>query len=612
MAAEGRSSIRSGTSNTAAHHRQRVLSLNPKALRPLRHRAGGHAASTAPRPCVFAHDASTGQPANARPARQRRRQAGIAADPERSEASTATTPTPQQPRQQQQPQPQRARVVQRPTPRAQQDDPREFQLAQIRRRFSPEETLDASSGATTLAFGMKPSDPDFPFDIDELSCRLRVPATYPMQGRPSLSVANPEMDRGFQINVERGFDALTARPLPNQTLLALMNALDRQLEQLLTAPPAEIFFIKIVPNAAARAVPKHGEHVVQQVPTPPPPSPPPVVVQPQVVPAQPSERPPPLQPAYGPEQRAQAKARRGQETRQLEARLGRLPQFSTLADGAFIVPVEPRRRAALPIALQAIKTVRLMVPELYPLQPCRIELMGVDRHDAMPVQQAFEDRAVQFANMSLLNHVNYFSQNMHSMAQAPPAKSDGSPKAQEQGVARQMEELSVQHHPAAEASSAASGAEADSKTKADPADDRSHIITIPRPPEWTVPGSDNGNDDEDSYDSYPDESDSDGEAEGGASDHAGGSSQTLSLERGITLSLPHLELYGIELLELVNLCLTIKCTRCKDTMDVNNIRNNANADYTGIRSESCKKCAYPLGIGTFFWGAREKLLGSWD
>ncbi|KAF4537029.1 Zinc finger CHY-type protein [Lasiodiplodia theobromae] len=543
MAAEGRSSFRSGTSSAAGC------------------RAG--------RQCPFAHDASAsgGQPASkARPARQR--QAGE--DPEEPSLAS-TTPTP------------RARVVQRPTPRAQQEDPREFQLAQIRRRFSPEESLDASA-ATILAFGMKPSDPDFPFDIDELACRLRVPATYPMQGRPSLSVTNAEMDRGFQINVEKGFDALAAKQLPNQTLLALMNALDRRLEQLLTAPPAETFSIKIVPNAAARAVPKHAA----QVPTPPPP-PPSVVVQPSQVPAQPRERPPPPQPAYGPEQRAQAKARRDQETRQLEARLGRLPHFSTLADGAFIVPVEPRRRAELPIALQAIKTVRLLVPELYPLQPCRIELMGIDRLDAMPAEQAFEDRARQFANMSLLNHVNYFSQNMHSMAHAPPATSDDSPR-----VLDQVKELTVQDN-AAEASTAASGAEADSKTGTGHVDDRSHIITIPRPPEWQVLASDD--DDEDSYDSYSDESHSDGEAEGGGSDRPGGSSQTPALERGVTVSFPHLELYGIELLELVNLCLTVKCTRCKDTLDVNNIKNNANADYTGIRSESCKKCANPLGIG---------------
>lgn len=484
-------------------------------------------------------------------------------------------------------------MVKRPTPRAQQEDPREFQLAQIRRRFSPDESPEATSGATILAFGMEPSDPDFPFAIDALLCRLRVPATYPGQGRPSLSVANPEMDRGFQINVERGFDALAAKQQPGQTLLGLMNALDRQLEQLLTAQPAETFSIKIVPNAAARAVPKHGEHATT-VPTPPSP-PPPVAVQPQL-PAQPKERPLPPQPAYSPEDKARAKVRRDQETRQLEARLGRLPQFTSLADGTFVVPIEPRRRSALPIALQAIKTVKLLVPELYPLQPCTIELMGIDKQDAMPAQQAFEDRARQFVQMSLLNHVNYFSQNMHSMAHAC-VQSEQSPNPQEQSLSGQMKDLAVQDS-AAQESSAATGADASSAAiGTDTNDDRSHIITIPRPPEWSRNDADD-EDDEDSSDSYSDDSDSDGEVEGGGSDHLGESSQTSGPERGITMSFPHLELYGIELLELVNLSLTIRCTRCKDTMDAKNVKNNANADYNGIRSESCKKCANPMGIGT--------------
>lgn len=480
--------------------------------------------------------------------------------------------------------------MQRPTPRAQQDDPREFQLAQIRRRFSPNESLQANSGATVLAFGMAPSDPDFPFAIDALACRLRVPATYPKEGRPSLSITNPDMDRGFQINVEKGFDALAAK-LPQATLLGLMNTLDRQLEELLTAQPAETFSIKIVPNAAARPVPQHGERAV--------PTPPPVAVQPTPpmpqLPTQPKERPPPPQPAYSPEEISQAKSRRDRETRQLEARLGRLPQFSTLAGGAFVVPVDPRRRSDLPIALQAIKTVKLLVPEPYPLQPCRIELMGIEKQAAMPVQQAFEDRAKQHSQMTLLNHINHFSQNMHSMVPAPSGKLEQVPSAQEPSLRDQLKGLTV-NDPEAEASST-SGVEAHVQTATDTTDGKSHIITIPRPPEWAIHAT--NDDDEDSYDSYPDESDSDGEVQGGGSDRPGETPQTSGPERGITMSFPQLELYGIELLELVNVSLTVKCTRCKDTMDVKNVKNNADADYAGMRHDSCKKCAIPFGIGTF-------------
>jgi hypothetical protein len=62
------------------------------------------------------------------------------------------------------------------------------------------------------------------------------------------------------------------------------------------------------------------------------------------------------------------------------------------------------------------------------------------------------------------------------------------------------------------------------------------------------------------------------------------------------LSLPFLELHGIELLELVSLSLTIKCDRCKTAVDVPNIKNSS-GDSSGIRSESCRKCANALDIG---------------
>ena len=66
-----------------------------------------------------------------------------------------------------------SRVVSKPIPKAQTEDPREFQLGQIRRRFSPKETRLSTSNsgedAVVLSFSMAPSDPDFPFDMDKRS-----------------------------------------------------------------------------------------------------------------------------------------------------------------------------------------------------------------------------------------------------------------------------------------------------------------------------------------------------------------------------------------------------------------------------------------------------------
>jgi hypothetical protein len=59
-------------------------------------------------------------------------------------------------------------VVQRPVPRSQIEDPREFQVGQMRRRFGPSEQVNGD--VLVLSFQMAPSDPDFPFDISTLDC----------------------------------------------------------------------------------------------------------------------------------------------------------------------------------------------------------------------------------------------------------------------------------------------------------------------------------------------------------------------------------------------------------------------------------------------------------
>lgn len=136
-------------------------------------------------------------------------------------------------------------MVQKPISRLQKDDPRQFQISQLERRFST--TQKFADGGATLSFQLVPSDPDFPFELTGLDCVLRIPDGYPGSSGPSLAVTNRDMPRGYQLNVEYGFDAL-AKASPNATLLSLVNALDKQLESFLTGPKAET--IKIVSNAS--------------------------------------------------------------------------------------------------------------------------------------------------------------------------------------------------------------------------------------------------------------------------------------------------------------------------------------------------------------------------
>lgn len=455
------------------------------------------------------------------------------------------------------------RVVQKPVSRAQADDPREFQIQQMKRRFSPIVTV--KDGETVLAFQMAPSDPDFPFEMTSLECLLHVPTTYPQSGRPSLQVGNKEMGRGYQINVERGFAEMVASS-PQATLLELMKRLDRQLESLLTEPKAET--LKIVPNAAGggsirwpeKALPVQGTDVGRIAANP--------------VPSAHARLP-----SYSTEQRKLAEARRSAETHQLEARLGRLPAFSKSSDGVvYTIPIQPGNLGELPVPLQAVKSVRLYVPIRYPLESCRVELVGVAREAARNTEKGFERRVQANQETTLLGHVNYLAQQMHTLATMvidDPVHAE---------IHLPIDRLDV-----SDSQQAATTLFADET-------DRGHIKIIPRPPEWAM-NSDNeeGNsDDSDEEGSIEEPTD---EIDGDEVFDPNLEAQTTRPERGILISFPFLELHSIELLEVVSLSITVKCERCKDTMDIKNLRDSAKVGASGVRSESCKKCANTMSMG---------------
>ena len=405
---------------------------------------------------------------------------------------------------------------------------------------------------------MVPSDPDFPFELVGLECVLHVPSGYPKEARPWLHVKNSEMGRGYQINVERGFARL-AEKSPQSTLLGLMNSLDKQLESLLTEQKAET--ITIIPNQQGHSTQPQRVTPAQSIKAP----------QPQPSNPRSSGR------AFTSLQRELALERREAETRQLEARLGRLSLFSKSSDGVgYTIPITPRKKEDLPVPLQAVNTIKLLVPELYPLEHCKIEILGVSRDAAKNTELGLEKQILETPQATLINHVNSLAQNMHILATQPVEE----PKV-EKVIVPEVTFPEVEEQDPRKDIPLVDEAE----------DDRSHIKFIPRPPEWAVHNEEEGSTDSDYSDSY-DSGDEDDKDTGVALDQVPESgTSTAAPERGISLSFPFLELYGIELLELVSLCLTIKCERCKDTMDISNLRHNAS------RSESCKKCAMPLSVG---------------
>ncbi|KAF2837538.1 hypothetical protein M501DRAFT_977802 [Patellaria atrata CBS 101060] len=505
--------------------------------------------------CPYLHDASRLQAANP-PQTEQSQSKSRKHQPESSDRGHA--------RQYVAPPVDSSRIVQRPVPRGQVEDPWEFQISQIRRRYSPKDD------GTVFAFRLIPSDPDFPYDIQALQCVLTVPRNYPKDEFPSLRVTNKELERGFQINVERGFDAIAASS-PGATLLQMLNTLDKQLEGILSAQKADTIKLVKHTNKESKAPASASNVTVSEIKH----------TQKKDLTVHVTVNPSKSLPSYTTEQRALAEKKRILETRQLEARLGRLPNFFKSSSGMdYTIPVEPRKRQDLTIPLQAVKIIKITVPFDYNLEPCTIEVLGVSREAAEPVETAFKERAQQYSDMSLMAHINYLSQNMHVMSVRTAVP--------EQNIVTDMSQFTIEER---------KEPNLPTNNALEESENRSHVITIPRPPEWTV-GKDDEENDSDEYSSYDSDEetgdDTEGEEETVESSEQQGAA---ALERGVAISFPHLELHGIELLELRSLSITIKCDRCKDIMDVSNIRNNIKGDHSGIREQTCKKCTNPLGIG---------------
>jgi phage FluMu protein Com len=447
-----------------------------------------------------------------------------------------------------------SRVVSKPVPQSQTQDPRKYQIEQLKKRFAAQ-ISNLQNGVTNVSFHLKPSDPDFPFELDYLDCEVQVPRHYP-EGAPLLRVKNKDIPRGFGINIESGWDKLVSER-KNATLLNLTNALDKNLEALLSEQKSEtVTLMTFKDTRHLDSSPATSTENTTRNVTP-----------------QPVKAPPPARPyipeeSFTREQMAEAKARRAQETRQLEARMGRMSLFHKSADGiVYTLPLEPRRRSELPVELRPITSVQLIIPLLYPLQPLRILLNDVESKDAEVLEELFFVRASQQKQMTLMSHLNYLAQNIHVLAKT--AQSTLKQTTSEPQEEQQTADPSIQ-------------------TIVDK-DNKNHVQVIQRPPEWTLI-DEHGDSEGSSSDEWDSEDDSDG---GGVLVERMNTSvydATHQVESGTSISFPLVELHGIELLQVTILGLNVKCERCRTINEVTGLKPNTE------KASSCKKCATPFTI----------------
>ncbi|PNS16224.1 hypothetical protein CAC42_6331 [Sphaceloma murrayae] len=460
-----------------------------------------------------------------------------------------------------------SRVVPRPVPVAQLEDPRDFQLGQIRRRFKPVEKEEPAG--TIFNFKLVPTDPDFPYEIDSLECVLNVPHDYPTLSKAKLRITNKEMRRGFQLNVENGFDEIAAAS-PNATLLGLMNRLDKALADLLSRPMAET--IKLyrhdgppsnskLPETAAETTADGKQGLV------------PVYTKVPIA----------VQPTYTAEAKAKALSKRQADIRHVVARLGKSPGFSQGSDGvSFTLPPSVFRTPSAPVSISRAPYLHLIVPEQYNLVPCRIRFGGERTEEVQNVEAAFEAKARVLQDGTLLAHINYCSINIKAMA------------AQTRTSADKPTLITAAVSPDPPVEPPVSGRQLPIRPPELRDSDKSHVKYLSQPIEWSQPQSDSGDSDEDSF---TDDTDYTDDETGEEVEQIAPAPTTATAEKGIMLSFPNLELHGIELLELQSLCLTVKCDRCKELNDYERLRNNAKGDHTGMKEGNCKKCGSSLAIG---------------
>jgi uncharacterized CHY-type Zn-finger protein len=452
-----------------------------------------------------------------------------------------------------------------------------------------------------LEFGLKPSDPDFPFDIERLECQLIVSKGWPDdEDGLKLKVKNKDIPRGYSINIETGFDNLVQAGVRDgkqeRTLLELVKTLDRNLEAFLKQKEAEVVtLVGTVDSRHLNALPTHAFNPHKPSENGDKPKPPHVGAEAPSIPRAPEQIPKPRrtlppQEFFSAALRATAKESRDSETRQLEARLGRLPNFrqtTTSTETVYTIPVTVPQRSDIPASLQTLRLIKVHVPELYPLKSCWIKLEN-QGHDARLVEKGFHEWIRGKENMPLLGKINGVVQNLATLTALGRKSEESFINDAKEGSIKKVEE-SIVMSPEEEATAKGKQPETIPMYLED---DKNHIRFVPRPEQIPSTESDSGNEFDDDIEDYS--SDSSGGVSFSHSDTEDAQNPVASSSsdphRGTSLNFPTLSanLYSISLLELTTLNLSVACIRCKAVVDIHSIHTE--------KTEQCPKCRVNLTV----------------
>ncbi|KAJ2160911.1 hypothetical protein GGF46_001896 [Coemansia sp. RSA 552] len=516
--------------------------------------------------------------------------------------------------------------------------------------------LVSDRGETALAVEMKPSDPDFPFDVSRLYMALVIPALYPAKRTSDrilrIEIANRSIPTGVKHNIETTFtkhvrktvNAAIKQGQPEgvPSLEDYLHWLDRNLELTMQLKPAPtIKFTKFAESEkASEAAPQPEPKEPQQLGAgsrdegrtsklspllledKPPPTP--VVSFPDVPAAKRESRPPVRRPVPKPLQNAQAtsaasegsKSRRAMELGQLERRFR--GSYSTVRDtpengtvvSLDITPTDPDIHAFDIFQLTATITLLPSYPELrsdgtgHPQSSVTLVLDDstiLGRKDRpstwMPasgrkaflahVSSCFGNHVVEAPSTSLLHHLNWLDRQLVRIISGPlPEKPQDEQvpvsEAPVEGTrpARLFEDVDqakpwIKHISPHEAglpdavASLAVGVDSSDATSGS--------------------GSELYSSDDD------DDDDGDGHGASGTNSNTGGQFSK-PVRRGIEMRFGMVTLTGVSLAFCHSLNLSVRCGRCKNTVEVKGIMPTTTTDRDHQMWKACDTCSTVVGV----------------
>ncbi|KAG9071293.1 hypothetical protein KI688_005504 [Linnemannia hyalina] len=472
---------------------------------------------------------------------------------------------------------------------------RSFEITQLASRFASSLTpRSASSSSVTdeesdnFELKIVPSDPDFPYEISALHVLLAVPKSYPTEPC-SVQVLNRDIPKGFATNLERGFDQAAAQQ--QKSLLAHLNWLDVNMEQLLQKPPAPtIRFIGHANNNSNSSSRKSSPSNDTSSPVLPPPLPrssaestkknntPPKLTQAPAPAPSPQQPPPPVQKTYTPAERDQANVQRQKQMNQIQARFR--SSFESLSPTSVNISLESTDKDKMPVKWQGPLWIVLLVPVLN-------------------VEQGFRKIVATMPQLSLFQLLNQLNRDLKDLMSLPPPSTAPSPTPQPSSApTAQSSPLKDTPQPG-QGSSRSRAAVNFSET--DRNEHKGKVIYVdalqePRKGNFDTI-QDHGaitSDDEEDYDSseteeesseenhaeptttknnnnseddgFDSEQEEEEEAESGSK--AGGPVIESAPKRGIEIRMPDLKLDHISLLYCRSLSLLVRCNRCKALIDM--------------------------------------------